>query len=79
MNNETSALTYFRIESSESLESPATQHAEFAFVVTSTGTKFYGCPFYIEGCRIQNIHPQEIEHHIKYKHLQNEQNSANEQ
>jgi hypothetical protein len=70
MNDETSGITYFRVESSESLESPATQHVEFPFVVTSTGTKFYRCPFHIEGCRIQNIHPQEIERHIKYKHPQ---------
>jgi hypothetical protein len=65
MNKETSGLTYFRVESPASLESPATQHMEFPFVVTSTGTKFYRCPFYIEGCTIQNIHPEEIEHHIK--------------
>jgi hypothetical protein len=77
MNKETSGLTYFRVESPASLESPVTQHIEFPFVVTSTGTKFYRCPFYIEGCTIQNIHPEEIELHIKYKHPQDESQGEN--
>jgi hypothetical protein len=77
MNKETSGLTYFRVESPTSLESPVTQHIEFPFVVTSTGTKFYRCPFYIEGCTIQNIHPEEIELHIKYKHPQDESQGEN--
>jgi len=62
--------TYLQAESPESLESPVTKDLEFPFVVTSTGTKFYRCPFHIEGCRIQNIHPEEIERHIQYRHPQ---------
>jgi hypothetical protein len=68
VKNENSDPTSFQLESSESLESPVIP--EFPFVVTSTGTKLYRCPFHIEGCRVQNIHPEEIEHHIRYKHPQ---------
>jgi hypothetical protein len=64
-------------ESPESLESPVTKDLEFPFIVTSTGTKMYRCPFHIEGCRIQNIHPEEIEYHIKYKHPQVESQRGN--
>jgi hypothetical protein len=70
MNKKEIDPTYFQVESSESLESPVTKDLEFPFVITSTGTKFYKCPFHIEGCRIQNIHPEEIERHIRYKHPQ---------
>ncbi|HET6726646.1 MAG TPA: hypothetical protein VFH19_01310 [Nitrososphaeraceae archaeon] len=69
-NKENTNSTYLPAESPESPESPVTKDLEFPFVVTSTGTKFYRCPFHIEGCRVQNIHPEEIEHHIQYKHQQ---------
>jgi len=69
-NKVISGPTYLQAESPESLESPVTKDLEFPFVVTSTGTKFYRCPFHIEGCKIQNIHPQEIERHIQYRHPQ---------
>ena len=76
-NKENSDPIYLQAESPESLESPVTKHLEFPFVVTSTGTKMYRCPFHIEGCRVQNIHPEEIEHHIKYKHPQDESQVEN--
>jgi hypothetical protein len=69
-NKENNDPASFRLESPESLESPVIKDREFPFVVTSTGTKLYRCPFHIEGCRIQNIHPEEIELHIRYKHPQ---------
>jgi len=75
--NENSDATSFQLESPESLESPIIKDPEFPFVVTSTGTKSYRCPFHIEGCRVQNIHPEEIEHHIKYKHGQDDRQGAN--
>jgi hypothetical protein len=70
-NKENSDQTYFQVESPESPESLVTKALHFPFFVTSTGTKMYRCPFHVEGCRIQNIHPEEIEYHIKYKHSQN--------
>jgi hypothetical protein len=78
-NKESSDQIHNLSESHESLESPATKDPKFTSLVTSTGLKIYRCPFHIEGCRIQNIHPEEIERHIKYKHQQYEQNRANEQ
>jgi hypothetical protein len=67
-NRENSDRTYSKAESPESLESPVSKELEFPFVLTSTGLRIYRCPFHIERCRIQNIHAEEIERHIKYKH-----------
>jgi hypothetical protein len=64
-------------ESLESLESSLTTAIEIPFFITSTGTKFYRCPFHTQGCRIRNIHPEEIEHHIRYKHPQNGSQGGN--
>ena len=69
--------TNLQVESPESLESPVTKDQEFPFLVTSTGMKIYKCPFRIEGCRVQNIHPEEIESHIKYKHPQDGSQNGN--
>jgi hypothetical protein len=71
-NKENSDRRYSQAESPESLESLITKDLEFPFVVTSTGLRIYRCPFHIEGCRIQNIHPEEIARHIKYKHPQDD-------
>jgi hypothetical protein len=62
--------THSQAESQESPESPLTKDLDFPTIVTSTGTKMYRCPFWVEGCRIQNIHPEEIELHFKCKHTQ---------
>jgi len=69
--------TYLQEESPESLESPVTKDLEFPFLVTSTGMKIYKCPFHIEGCRVQNIHPEEIECHIKYRNSQDGSQNSN--
>jgi hypothetical protein len=76
-NKESSDKIHTQSESPESLESPVTKDLGFPFLVTSTGLRIYRCPFHIEGCRVQNIHPEEIECHIKYKHPQEESQNGN--
>jgi hypothetical protein len=71
-NKESSDKLYSQSESPESPESTVIKDLEFPFLVTSTGLRIYRCPFHIEGCKIQNIHPDEINHHIKYKHPRDE-------
>jgi hypothetical protein len=58
-------------ESPESPHSLRTDDCELPFVETA-GIKLYKCPHYKEGCKIRNIHPEEIILHFKFKHLQDE-------
>jgi hypothetical protein len=58
----------------ESLESPhslRTDDCELPFVETA-GNKLYKCPLYKDGCKVRNVHPEEIILHFKFKHLQDE-------
>ncbi|HEY7777166.1 MAG TPA: hypothetical protein VIA09_01380, partial [Nitrososphaeraceae archaeon] len=59
-------------ESPESPQSLRTDDFGLPFVETSSGIKFYKCPCYENGCKFRNIHPEEIRHHFRFKHLQDE-------
>ena len=78
-NKETSGLSRFPVESSESYESQISQNgntsemknfmtepARLSKLITKTGTIFYLCP--ISGCKVSNIHSDEIIRHLRLKH-----------
>jgi hypothetical protein len=68
VRNDNRSSSRVNAESPESYESFMVKDIKIPFIVTSTGTKFYRCPFYVEGCKIQNIYPEEIQRHVQYKH-----------
>src|SRR4029079_5562975 len=68
VRNDNRSSSHVNTESPESPESFMVKDIKIPFIVTSTGTKFYRCPFYVEGCKIQNIYPEEIRRHIQFKH-----------
>jgi hypothetical protein len=65
------------IESPESLQSLHPEDLELPFVETLSEIKLYRCPRYKEGCKFRNIHPDEIRHHFRFKHLQDETSIEN--